>query len=126
MRDRLIEMIQNSVGGCARHWAEIIADHLLANGVILLPCKVGSTLYRIDYREQRCSPENVSYDQYYCRECQHLEFGFCDYRRKVPYIYEMRNATAQTILGNEHLFGTRVFLTREEAEKALKGGEGDG
>lgn len=41
MRDRLIEMIQNAVGGCARHWAEVIADHLLENGVIVPPCKVG-------------------------------------------------------------------------------------
>ena len=32
MRDRLIEMIQNAVGGCARNWAEVIADHLLASG----------------------------------------------------------------------------------------------
>ena len=40
-RDRLIELIQNAVNGCARHWAEIIADHLLSNGVILPPCKVG-------------------------------------------------------------------------------------
>lgn len=31
MRDRLIEMIQNAVGGCARNWAEVIADHLLAS-----------------------------------------------------------------------------------------------
>ena len=35
MRDRLIELIQNAVGGCARHWAEVISDHLLANGVIV-------------------------------------------------------------------------------------------
>lgn len=32
-REKLIELIQNAVGGCARNWAEAIADHLLANGV---------------------------------------------------------------------------------------------
>jgi hypothetical protein len=37
MRDKLIELIQSSVGGCARHWAEIIADRLIANGVVILP-----------------------------------------------------------------------------------------
>lgn len=36
MRDRLIELIENAVNGCARHWAEVIADYLLANGVVLL------------------------------------------------------------------------------------------
>lgn len=41
MRDRLIELIQESVQGCARNWAEVIADHLLSNGVIVPTCKVG-------------------------------------------------------------------------------------
>lgn len=53
MRDRLIELIQNSVGGCARHWAQIIADHLLANGIIVPPCKVGDTLYVISQMKDR-------------------------------------------------------------------------
>lgn len=34
-RDRLTELIQDSVNGCARYWAEVIADYLLANGVIV-------------------------------------------------------------------------------------------
>lgn len=32
-RDRLIELIQASVNGCARYWAQVIADYLIANGV---------------------------------------------------------------------------------------------
>ena len=40
-RERLVELIQASVNGCARNWAEVIADYLLANGVIVPPCKVG-------------------------------------------------------------------------------------
>ena len=43
MRDRLIELIQASVGGCARNWAEVIADHLLANGVIVPILQTGVT-----------------------------------------------------------------------------------
>ena len=31
--EKLVEIIQNSVGGCAMHWAEVIADGLIANGV---------------------------------------------------------------------------------------------
>lgn len=34
-RDRLIELIQSAVGGCARHWAEKIADYLIDHGVIV-------------------------------------------------------------------------------------------
>ena len=33
VREKLVDIIQNSVGGCARHWAEIIADGLIAHGV---------------------------------------------------------------------------------------------
>lgn len=36
-RERLIKLIQESVGGCARHWAELIADRLIANGVVFEP-----------------------------------------------------------------------------------------
>lgn len=43
MRDRLIELIQEAVGGSTQHYA--LADHLLANGVIVLPCKVGDVVY---------------------------------------------------------------------------------
>ena len=35
LRDKLIDLIVESVHGCARHWAEIIADHLIYNGVKL-------------------------------------------------------------------------------------------
>lgn len=34
-RETLIELIQNAVNGCARYWAENIADYLLANDVIV-------------------------------------------------------------------------------------------
>lgn len=33
LKEKLISMIQEAVGGCARHWASLIADHLLANSV---------------------------------------------------------------------------------------------
>ena len=34
-RDKLIELIKESVGGCATYWASLIADHLIANGVTI-------------------------------------------------------------------------------------------
>lgn len=36
VREKLVKIIQNSVGGCARYWAEVIADGLIANGVIVI------------------------------------------------------------------------------------------
>lgn len=44
-RERAVEWIIESVDGCARHWAEIITDHLIAKGAIFPPCKVGDTVY---------------------------------------------------------------------------------
>lgn len=32
-KEKLVELIQNYVGGCARYWTEMIADGLIANGV---------------------------------------------------------------------------------------------
>jgi hypothetical protein len=62
MRDRLIELIKVS----HREWlrkeydhetdknvCEYLADHLLAEGVILPPCKVGQTVYCIRYDKAR-------------------------------------------------------------------------
>ena len=112
MRERLATMVQDAVGGCARHWAEIIADHLIENGVILPPCKVGDTVYRV----------------------------MADKRIKQPYKYKVIGLwySADETCNNLHLvryvngkfdsslsvpfceFNRILFLTREEAEKALK------
>lgn len=35
MKNKLIELIQESVDGCAEYWAGRIADHLIANGVTI-------------------------------------------------------------------------------------------
>ena len=53
MRDRLIELLLNvdyaldTDGRGARDSAEFIADYLLANGVIVPPCKLGDTVWYI-------------------------------------------------------------------------------
>ena len=48
VREKLVEIIQNSVGGCARHWAEVIADGLIAHGVTVQECKLGDKIYQTD------------------------------------------------------------------------------
>lgn len=35
MRDKLIDLIQNAVDGCSSYWAGLIADHLIAHGVMV-------------------------------------------------------------------------------------------
>ena len=102
-RDRLIELIQGAVDGCARHWAEIIADYLLANGVIVPPVRIGQTVYAVVYD---------LHGDVIVHECQVVEM-------KVRYSGMTFSCIGGFVFGLEHL-GETVFLTREEAEKALK------
>ena len=59
MRERLIELIQESVKGCARNWAEVIADYLLENGVIVAPMPMANWLREelTEYVHKRCVEE---------------------------------------------------------------------
>lgn len=108
MRDKLIELIQQSVNGCARNWAEVISDYLLENGVIAPPCKVGDTVYYLEgsriLEGTVKSFSTIMKDNYF-----------------VVYV-----ETKYSLLGIERfgywMFGKRIFLTREEAEQALKEG----
>ena len=107
MRDRLIELIQNSVGGCARHWAEVIADHLLANGVIVPPCKVGQTVYYIS---------GFNGDEKICG-------------KKVKRILFDNEGLVFTVRGMYMDFNipeNELYITREEAEEALEKMKGGG
>lgn len=100
-KDRLTNLIQNAVDGCARNWAEVIADHLLENGVIVPPCKVGDTVYW-ETSDNRIVGGKIVKSSYKFRVQvdSSLEFSFDDFE-----------------LGNV------IFLTREEAERALRESE---
>ena len=106
MRDRLIELIQDSVNGCARHWAEIIADHLLANGVIVPPCKVGDTVFFVVQSLHTKIKKIKSGKVVRMAITENSIDLFVDnHTAKLPY-------------------GKRVFLTKEQAEQALKERDG--
>lgn len=108
-----------------------MAKYLADRGVVIkddktiieLPCPVGTTLYRIDQYERTCSYHREHRNNlYYCindYKCKHLFDGKCDAGTDYK-IYTIENASAMAILGNAHLFGTRVFLSKEEAETELK------
>ena len=78
VREKLVEIIQNSVGGCARHWAEVIADGLIAHGVTVqewisvndkLPDQSGEVLVIVSGNPQKnitlnCAYELAEYDPY--------------------------------------------------------------
>ena len=99
MRDRLIELISQVqyMGGLEGK----VADYLISNGVIVPPCKVGDTVYDI--------ADGTAYAT-----------------KVLQFVYFGDRWACRTVSSFPNLegFGTRVFLTREEAEKALKESEG--
>ena len=71
VKEKLVEIIQNSVGGCARHWAEVIADGLIAHGVTVqewisvndrLPEDSG--YYLVVYRDKYNESISIDFDMY--------------------------------------------------------------
>ena len=91
--------------------------------VVEVPCPVGSTLYRIDHQRESCSfHHNNRLNEYACLneiKCPHLCDGKCDEYVKF-YMTVIENADAQTILGNQKLFGKRVFTDKDQAQKVLE------
>lgn len=118
MRDRLIEMIKDAEKAFPKDKPvldieEFVADHLLANGVIVPPCKVGDITYVFDYEVNN-----------------HLETKF---RGIAPSVVEAIVIEDEGLwIENEHAkyhissVGEFIFLTKEEAEKALADRSGNG
>ena len=104
-RDRLIELLSathtetDDYKEQARLHDEYIADHLLANGVIVPPCKVGDKLYII---------ATVSKD---IVESVVIGLWIADEVFSILTIHG-------TIVGEN--LGKTIFLTKEEAEAKLK------
>ena len=107
-RERLIELLKNNCScinedckkcGCGdKCFTYREADYLLENGVIVPPCKVGDKVYYITYGrifKSKCNAITQQEKSLYI----HL------------YDYDGDNAS---------ISADRVFLTKEEAEKALK------
>ena len=123
MRDRLIELLSKFervcdesctgiVESCYKCTKRQLADHLLVNGVIVPPCKVGDTVYEIQpirKRVQAYEITTIKYNGHY--------WWF-------TWILKDRKGIYGNVDGfSSHQIGKTIFLTREEAERALKGGE---
>ena len=120
MRDRLIELHKQAKLMCVETnckdcvgWGQgvfcfchMLADHLLANGVIVPPCKVGDTVYHV-YKGNTIVNALVA-----------------DWKKEASGDWLFRayfsvNGSSITLLFGDNNIGKTVFLTRWEAEKAL-------
>lgn len=120
-RERLIKLLmqgeleadKQGVFNCSRsEWkAEIMADFLLSNGVIVPPCCIGDTVYEI--RENGKNPISGKRFDRCITTVQMLDCAAI--RKSTLYAKEKRYAKNDSVR-----LGKTVFLTREEAEKALE------
>lgn len=99
-RDRLIELLNQTRGTyffAGDDNLNLLADHLLSNGVIVPPCKVGDTVW-------------------------HKEEGYLLDSYKIKFIYNDMTASniSRDLLFSVKDIGKTVFLTKEEAEEKLK------
>lgn len=117
MRDRLIELISDKENELLRSYpyttdeyrTACIADHLIENGVILPPCNVGDTVYWI----------LPYFNEWYVSEDTVTEVG-----SKGFWVSEFPYADGMNDFTSWDEFGKTVFLTREDAVKALREREG--
>lgn len=132
MRDRLIELTKASL---IRHidkscrLAENIVDDLLAEGVVVLPCKIGQTVYKIEPLWY----ETFGAEEHKCFNCEYFyEGGYgdpaeCDLGKKCCYHVVEEEANLRRLgdwitpngFTGKIEWGKTIFLTKEEAEKAL-------
>lgn len=118
MRDRLIELISDMENKLLRSYPYTtdeyriasIADHLIANGAIIPPCKVGDKVYWIlpDLDGWHVSKDTVT------------EVG-----SKGFWVSMYTETDDMDDFTSWDEFGKTVFLTREDAEKALREREGE-
>lgn len=76
MREKLIELIQSAVSGCATYWAGLIADHLIANGVTI-PVRCKDCKHFGGYGACHCHAADENGTPIWVREDD-----FCSYGRK--------------------------------------------
>ena len=89
---------------------ESIIDCIIASGVIVPPCKIGDTVYCIEFAEDI----GIDKGKVYAISCSDTEWFSVRYESGLRYDHPKR------------VFNKTVFLSYKEAEKALKEREGNG
>ena len=127
MKDRLIKLLKQSEEKCnkTKHCDKECsgygkgmdctnyntADYLLANGVIVPPCKIGDTVYKV------VNDKRVKHPY----ECKVVGFWYsadetCNDIHLVRYVNDVFDSSFSIPFTD---FDKTVFLSREDAEKAL-------
>lgn len=104
-KERLVKLMkeaESKFDGTPLDIEEFVADYLIANGVICPPCKVGDTIYQTD--GVRIYPSTI---------------------HEITYTSSKVIFVTENIVFDEQAINNSIFLTREEAEKALERSKGN-
>lgn len=129
MRDRLIELINEAEYESLKYEmankiypfddyksrSEFVADHLLANGVIVPPCKVGDTVYCI-MAKSGLSGGLIFTGRIIKRKVDKLIYDGNRWEMKSDRIYPDYKDGNELIYA---FFGDLVFVSEDEAKKRL-------
>lgn len=96
------------------HWRELSKAEQEGR-LLVLPCKVGDTVYKVWY--DPCNNGEKYPDSYGCSGCE----DDCDIKKSI---HEIKAPSVDWILRQLHNGSFVYFLTRKEAEAALKGAGG--
>lgn len=109
-KERLVELIKDEIdcdkAGIIPEW---LADYLLAEGVIVPPCKIGTKVFFITFDT---TDEKTEYFL-----CEGVIESFC--LEGSGLWAHGRYTNGLTFWHKEDSFGINVFFDKEEAEKAL-------
>lgn len=125
MRDILIELIEqgqrdyyNAYGNDETRLNKHLADHLLANGVVVPLCNVGDKVYKL----WSVGKYGKSVSEFVVTSVSQIMVGVwvVKYQKQARSIYH-KTTRYQCSFDD---FGKTIFLSREEAEAKLKEGKG--
>lgn len=136
-RERLVELLNEATFGVntqtladhlKKETIERVAEYLMANNVVVLPCKIGDKAYYVDKGRMRETTVREIY--FYTNNSWNmvLEFGCEEEYDDCPFESWSQSYCGEWSCGGEYgtwtvdndEFGKTVFLSREEAENVLK------
>lgn len=117
MRDKLIELLFELHSKKIPSMGEI-ADHLLANGAILPPCKIGDIVY-VKPKSWYIESDGISSYQITNLTITQNKKGIWTKKYRAMYLLNGKTIDSQINFEFDEI-GKTVFLSREAAEKKLE------
>jgi hypothetical protein len=117
-----LEQFREITSGISLDRLREICDAERDGRCVVLPCKVGSDLWSIERARTKCTAHGEEYSEYSCQGCEEP----CDsvITQKIRRVKEASHMTIAHFM-QSGCFGKTVFLTRAEAEGALRKEQSD-